>query len=159
MASLRETLDPTRYLSQSFTLGELLRSDLATRRGIPNEPTLSVVANLEALALAVLQPIRDRWGVVHVTSGYRSAEVNLAVGGQNRSQHLLGQAADIVVPSVGKPELARWVRDTLPVDQVILEFFDAANPAAGWVHLSHVSCGPNRRQGLIIDRTGTRALP
>ena len=42
-----------------------------------------------------LQKIRNHFGKpVHITSGYRTAAHNAAVGGSKSSQHLLGRAAD-----------------------------------------------------------------
>ena len=67
------------------------------------------------------------------------------------SQHMTGQAADIIVPRFGNPtEVAAALRDSgIEYDQLILEF-------GRWVH---VSFGPKpRHQALIIDRAGTRPM-
>ena len=79
-------------LSPHFTISELTR----TSTGLPNEPSAEVVARLIVLAWA-LEGLRARGGDVplQVTSGYRSIEVNLAIGGALRSAHLAGLAADI----------------------------------------------------------------
>ena len=84
-------------LSKDFTFDELTRTghlDLleANRDQAP-------VKTLERLARYLLQPIRDAWGPVNVTSGFRCKELNERVGGSPRSQHLLGEAADIVIAS------------------------------------------------------------
>ena len=52
--------------------------------------------NIEALVTNVLDPLRDEYGKpIYVNSGYRCEKHNEAVGGVPRSQHLVGQAADI----------------------------------------------------------------
>ena len=55
----------------------------------------------------VLQAIRDHFGVpVVITSGYRTAAHNRAVGGAVYSQHQYGRAADIRVSGVPVEQLA-----------------------------------------------------
>ena len=54
-------------------------------------------ANVEALVREVLDPARERFGgPIRVNSGYRCPKHNLAVGGVRGSQHMKGEAADIV---------------------------------------------------------------
>ena len=66
-------------LSNNFTLDELM----ATSTGLINKPDdpVEVAVNLTRLAITLLQPIRDRWGPLQITSGFRSWAVNSAVGG------------------------------------------------------------------------------
>lgn len=74
-----------------------MRSDTALARKIDNVPTYDHLQNLRRLAIDILQPVRDRWGKpITVTSGYRSPALNRAVKGASGSQHLKGEAADIV---------------------------------------------------------------
>ena len=88
-------------LSENFTLEELIRSNAAERMGFDNVPKdEKVVENLRSLCLEVLQPLRDYVGApVHINSGYRCPELNMAVGGVKNSQHLRGEAADIRIAS------------------------------------------------------------
>ena len=74
-------------LSKNLSLSECLRSKTATRLGITNEPHDDwVVENLQAIAESVFQPCRDHFGVpIYVSSGYRSPELNRAIGGARRS--------------------------------------------------------------------------
>jgi zinc D-Ala-D-Ala carboxypeptidase len=86
-------------LSPNFTLGELLRSNVAERdlslKSEQENPPQSVVDSLGYLANMVLQPVRDGLGYpVRINSGYRSHVVNKLVGGSARSQHCVGEAAD-----------------------------------------------------------------
>ena len=82
-------------LSPNFNLIELTKSSTAMRMGIDNTPSdLTHLVNLTHLAIHILQPCRDEFGVITVNSGYRSPDLNKAVGGSDRSQHCHGQAAD-----------------------------------------------------------------
>jgi peptidoglycan hydrolase-like protein with peptidoglycan-binding domain len=131
--------DPAR-LSANFTLAELLHSDTAISHGLPNVPDQAAVANLRRLAVKVLQPIRDKFGPVWITSGYRSSAVNAAVGGARNSQHTTGEAADFSVVGVSQEEVRQWIVANVPFDQLILY-------RSGRFHISH-SATRTRRQVL-----------
>ena len=118
-------------LGRHFTLAELTN----TNTGLPNAPTPQAVANLQYLVETVLDPLRDEVGPVIVTSGYRSPEVNAAVGGSPTSQHMQGEAADIVPTGASKEQVLQVLR-TLPVDQVVT-YFDSN-------HI-HISAQPGGR--------------
>lgn len=84
--------------SKYFKLEELLRSDTALTSSIENLPSWSIVENLRVLAVSVLDPIREAWGQpIVVNSGYRSPELNAAVGGVPTSAHMDGCAVDIAL--------------------------------------------------------------
>ena len=121
-------------LSKNFRLSEFTRSNTAKRLGIDNEcSSVEQVLNLAYLCHMVLQPLRDRFGPIRITSGYRCPELNRAVGGVKNSQHLRGEAADIHLPSVeiGKEYFA--FLKTLPaVDQLIWE----ESKGTCWIHVS-----------------------
>lgn len=122
----------TVQLSLDFSLDEFTRSQTAVRHGIPVvvEYGSQVHTNLARLCVAVLQPLRDTLGPVHVTSGYRPPRLNTLIGGAPSSQHLYGLAADIVVPGFTPLEVAHWIRDNLSgYDQLIHEFGE-------WTHVS-----------------------
>ena len=79
-----------------FSLDELTRSETALCKGIDNTPSAEAVRNLELLTKCVLDLVREEWGSpIIVNSGYRSEELNKAVGGAKSSYHLQGMAADI----------------------------------------------------------------
>lgn len=125
-------------LTKNFSLEELVKSETALRKGLPNEATPEVVQNLKTLCEQVLQPVRDHYGKgVKVNSGYRSPDVNAAVGGSRTSDHCKGQAADIEIPGVPNHELAQWIEKNLKFTQVILEFYTQGIPDSGWVHVSY----------------------
>lgn len=128
-------------LGKHFTLDEFTQSQTAARKGIDNIPTPEAFANLEALVLNILDPLRDRIGQpIVVSSGYRSPELNKAIGGASKngqpiSQHCFGEAADITCPAIGQQQLFEIIRHSdLPFDQLIDEFGDEAG--GGWVHVS-----------------------
>ena len=123
-------------LSQNFSLEELTKSDTAVRRGISNVPSDDVTNNIQELVDNVLQPVRDRLGPVVVTSGYRSPELNTAIGGSKTSDHCLGMAADIEVLGIDNKITAEYIRDNLVFTQLILEFYKDGVPDSGWVHVS-----------------------
>ena len=79
-------------ISPHFSLDELTRTSTAH----PNEPDEASRKRLKLLCDEVLEPLRLLVGPLRVNSGYRSAEVNKAIGGAKGSQHLTGEAADVV---------------------------------------------------------------
>jgi hypothetical protein len=125
-------------LSKNFTLGELTKSQTATRRSIDNTPSLATIDYLQALVDNVLQPVRDHFGKpVDISSGYRSPQLNVAIGGSSTSHHCLGMAADFEIMGMDNKELAQWVRDNLKFTQLILEFYTDGDPNSGWVHVGY----------------------
>lgn len=139
-------------LSPNFTLAELTASQTAERRGIDNTPNATAIANLTRLA-ALLEQVRSAVGKpIIVTSGYRSPELNLAIGSTNRSQHPLGCAADIKVHGMTpKQVIEACIKADIPYHQIIEEF-------GSWTHIS-VPNSPSEgplKQAFTIDRNGTR---
>lgn len=125
-------------LTENFTLSEMTKSETALRYDMDNSPPQEITSNLQALAVHVLQPVRDHYGKgVKVNSGYRSPDVNAKVGGSKTSDHCKGMAADIEIPGVPNAELAEWIRSNLLFTQVILEFYTQGVPDSGWVHVSY----------------------
>lgn len=135
-----------------FTFNELCASATAQRKGIDNTANAQVRVNLTALVSNLLDPLREKFGgPIIVTSGYRCAKLNRAVGGTSKSQHLTGQAVDIK-PASNKAADMRRLFDLvqtsgLPFDQLIWEYGTKTAPA--WVHVSFCE-GRNRRQVLYI---------
>jgi len=143
-------------LSKNLTLAEVTKSATAIRKGISNEPTIEHLENLKAVAENIFQPLRDKFAVpIAITSGYRSADLNKAIGGSSTSQHCKGQAIDIdadVYGGLTNKEIFDYIKDSLDFDQLIYEFGTKNNPA--WVHCSFISSG-NRRQILrAIKKNG-----
>lgn len=140
-------------LSTNFTLAELCKSEIALRHGIDNTPTVEAVKNLAALAINVLQPIRDHYRKPISPRGYRNLQVNRLAGSQDTSQHIRGEAADFEVPGIANATVAKWIDKNLQFDQLILEFYEKEDPNSGWIHVSY-SLKRNRNQVLTINRHG-----
>ena len=139
-------------LSKNFALSEMVKSATAERLNVDNSPSDIHLVNLTHLAIRILQPVRDQFGVITINSGYRSPALNAKVGGSKTSQHCNGQAADFESFSTPNPDLAKWIANNLEFDQLILEFYDGVNPNSGWVHCSYNLMG-NRRKILTALKT------
>ena len=74
-------------LTRNFTLQELIKSDTAIRLGIDNNPNSDQITKLRLLCENILQPVRDHFGRVKVTSCFRSPKLCLAIGSSIESQH------------------------------------------------------------------------
>ena len=107
-------------LSRNFTLTELTKSDTAIRKGINNNPNAEQIEKLKSLCENILQPVRDHFGRVKVTSGFRSPELCVAIGSSINSQHAKAEAADFECVGVDNAELADWIKRELPYDQLYL---------------------------------------
>ena len=142
-------------LTPNFTLAELIASNTARRLRIDNTPTQEALRRLQGTA-EMLQRIRDTLGKpVIVTSGYRGPVLNRAVGGVTSSDHMSGQAADIVAPAFGTPyqvaqKLAPLVAQ-LGIGQLILEGVRGKQ----WVHVS--TRIPDRQTNRILTITDAGA--
>jgi hypothetical protein len=144
-------------LSEHLDLSEVIRSESAKRKGITNMPTEAHIANFKLLAEKVFQPIREHFRCpIHISSGYRSKELNAAIGGSLTSQHCSGEAIDIDMDGTPNGVTNRmvfdYIKDNLEFDQLIYEFGDKENP--DWVHVSYESSGKQRKQVLKAVRAG-----
>ena len=149
------------YLSEHFTLEEMIASDTAKAKKISNKPTTLHKKNLKHTCQYLLEKVRAllnekykeykgkkvKQVSLKITSGYRSAVLNAAVGGATTSQHCQGCAADCeavieytdkkkeVLPfNVLYEDIKAWTKEgKISVDQCIQEQNSAG---AKWVHLS-----------------------
>lgn len=130
-----------------FTIAEMCKSETADRKGIDNRCKKEHVENLKALIENVLDPLREEYGKpIIVNSGYRSPELNKAVGGSATSDHMKGCAADITGGSPSENKKLFYMIQSLGLsfDQLI----DEKNFA--WVHVSYRSESENRKQLLAL---------
>jgi len=138
-------------LSGHFSLSELTKSQTAVRKGIDNQPTLEHIENLTELCTHILEPTRRNFGKpMVITSGYRSEELCEAIGSSKNSQHAKGEAADFEMFGVDNKELAKYIKNNLVFDQLILEFYNPDDPSSGWVHCSY-NKEENRKQSLLYN--------
>lgn len=130
----------------------MTRSNTATRHGWDNTPNAAQKRDLLRL-MDYLDGIREEFGEpIRVTSGFRSWDVNDAVGGSKKSQHLAGQAADIV--PMHKPERLRELFDLIRkrggYQQVIYEHVGRSV----WVHVAISPIGEMPRQEAMTTNDG-----
>ena len=132
-----------RTISPNFTFDEFEYSSTAVALGLQNEiPNDTVRKAIRLLVTNILQPLRDALGKpLVINSGYRSPELNEAVGGTKNSQHLRGEAADIA--SEDPMHLVRLIKEKkLPFDQLIIY--------SGFLHISY-SSSRNQRMHIIYN--------
>ncbi len=118
---------------------------MAERNGYRNEPNEKQIENLRLLCVNVIQPLREIIKVpIFISSGYRSFNVNAAVGGRFNSQHLEGKAVDFTVPGMDLKEVFELIPKHFSFDQLIYEF-------GKWIHVSWNS-ERNRNEILISKK-------
>ena len=140
-------------LSTNLSLAEVTRSETAKRRGISNMPTSEHIENFKKLAINIFQPIREHFGKpIFISSGYRSAELNKAIGGSLSSQHSSGEAIDIDMDGtdITNAQIFNYIKENLNFDQMIWEFGTDANP--DWVHVSFAANRSQRKQILVAKK-------
>lgn len=149
-------------LTPNFHLREFLFSETAARRGIKLAPDYRSIENLKRLSETILEPLRASLGKpIVITSGYRNAELNRAVRGARHSKHMLGRAADILVPGYSPYEVCkRIVELDLPFSEVINEFGRWCHVAVrsdsggGSVLAQQQVLTAINKNGLVTYRTG-----
>lgn len=137
-------------LSEHLSLIEVTRSDYAKRNGINNMPNPEHTENLIELANKIFEPIRKHFNKpIHISSGYRSKELNAKIGGAKNSQHTVGQAIDIDQGDRKQNiEIFDFIKNNLDYDQLINEFnYD-------WVHVSYNTNGKQAKQVLDAIKEG-----
>ena len=138
-------------LSKNFSRAEIEHSNTAKRLDIKNEMSEKHLEHMQGLIDNLIQPMRDAIGPIRVTSGYRSPQLNRAIGGSRTSQHCKGQALDIQYWSGGKMNnkiIYDWVLESdIEFDQMINEFDYA------WIHIS-LKKNSNRKQILEAYKDG-----
>jgi hypothetical protein len=140
-----------------FTVEELCRSDTVTHRNedkiigneIDNTPNEIIRSNLVNTTIPGMDKVREILGnnPIKVNSGYRSAALNLAIGGSATSAHTSGYAVDFTCKGFGTPtEIVRCLMLTdLVYDQLIDE--------GTWVHISF---DPRRKRRQTLKAKFTK---
>ena len=144
-------------LSEHFTLAEMCKTSVKTADG--NIPSHVHIENLKRLC-GWLERLRDEWNrrygegndPIIINSGYRSPQVNKAVGGAPNSNHLTGCAVDIHVS--GMEQLIRYAAILLDISDERQEDFDElllerSPKGTYWLHFAVRPSGNRRRVNLI----------
>lgn len=126
-------------LSEHFDVSEFVPAGTKT---VPGD----ILGNMVVLAVAILEPLREHFGVpVHIHDCWRPAAKNAAVGGVQNSDHLTGSAVDFHVAETpyatweeNTIEAFDWIRENLPFGQLILEDhrMHTGEPGKLWVHVA-----------------------
>ena len=147
----------------NFTIGELIQSSTANRLGIDNNPTSTVRVHLTE-TITLLESIRAEWEeycaehslgtpAIRVSSGYRSPELNKAVGGVKNSAHVEGYAADLQPVNGKQDEFEKFFATEFShmgyaFDQIIIE----KSKTSRWVHVGFKRAdGKQRRQCFTLN--------
>ena len=119
----------------NFKYIEFIRSEMAIRNNISNEPNIYNLQNMEILVQNGLQPVRDKFGPIRITSGYRSSLLCLAIGSNVHSNHINGGTADIEPINSNIPliDILNFIHSNLDYRELIAEFFPN-----GWIHYSYL---------------------
>lgn len=146
----------------NFTLAELVQSSTAEQLKINNDPPSIVRVHLTE-TITLLECIRAEWAeycerhdlgtpAIRITSGYRSPELNKAVGGVKNSAHVMGYAADLQPVNGKQDEFERFFAKEFSLmgysyDQIIIE----RSKSSRWVHVGYKrSDGKQRRQCFTL---------
>lgn len=141
---------------QHFTLEELLKSQTALDKKIPNLPSWEVVENLRETAFD-LDQIREDVGVaISASSGFRCEELNKAVDGSPTSVHRNGDAVDFQCPTMTfgnfKEKVVNSIkRRGLKFDQLIIE--SEKKSGKKWLHYGRRNnAGQQRMQIKVMEK-------
>lgn len=141
-------------LSLNFTLDELTK----TNTGLSNIPSKAETEKLFYLCQYILQPIRDHWGALIITSGFRSVPVNVRIGGSPTSQHVLGEAVDFYPHGNidNLDDVFEWIvkESGLKFGQCISEEKERNGAMNNWVHISLVRNLPAKNNEALIFKNG-----
>lgn len=132
-------------ISQHISYSEATRTDT----GLKNDPNTEQLSNMRRTAAKIFEPLRLYFDVpIYVSSFFRSVDVNKAIGGAVKSQHVKGEAMDLDAHVYGKitnKQIFDFIRQYLPFDQLIWEAGDDNEP--GWIHVSHSA---KKQRGQIL---------
>jgi len=141
-------------VSEHVSYREVIRSDTAKRRGITNIPNQEQLHRIRILCERVFEPLRNYLAVpIFISSCFRSAALNIVIGGASGSQHMANRGAAIdldahIFGGTTNREIGDYIRKHLEFDQLIYEGIDGDDYA--WIHVSYDE-GRNRNQVLVME--------
>ena len=136
-------------ITENFTISEFEHSDKAIEFGINNKVPKKYNDNIVSLCENVLQPLRDKFGPIIISSGYRCNELNEAVKGVSNSQHCKDEAADITATNATLMDVYRYIIEELDYDQCFLE---KNSKGKKWIHVSFSRSSNRREYGKLNQK-------
>ncbi len=129
-------------ISSNFSFSEFKKTSTGLPNSIPDDKKAWIVA----LVQEILQPLRNRIGIINITSGYRSPDVNTRIGGSPTSQHMKGQAVDFYPGDMTLISVYTLLfNSSYPISQCILYSPEEGN----FIHVAIDPKRPAKRQFLI----------
>lgn len=132
-------------ISKYFTLEESIRSNVALKYKIKNNPSNAEYKNIIYTAKRMDEVRKALKTKIYVTSWFRSEKVNKKVGGSKNSYHLKGLAVDFKTDGKAKDIKKKLDRAKISYDQLIYY------PNQNRVHISfRESKRKERKQYFLI---------
>ena len=127
-------------ITENFTFGELYGNN-------PNNKPENEDQFLNLLfgTFSILQPIRNKFGSIYVSSGRRSLEYNRQIGSKDTSDHITGNAFDIFAKEFDCSVLFDWINKNIEYDKLIFE----RRGNTEWLHISFKRIGENRKLNYV----------
>ena len=154
-------LNKSMHLSEHFQLGEVTKTSVKTAG--ENIPSHVAIENLRNICENWLEDLRyshntlygDKDEPIIITSGYRSPEVNRAVGGSPTSNHLTGCAVDI--RCAGIEQALRYANILLDIADGTKRDYDElfserSSHGRYWIHFAVRPKGNRRKTEFIFVR-------
>ena len=131
----------------NFRYGEYVKSDTALRHGIINKPNEIQWQNVEKNAVNLMQPVREEFGRLRLTTRFTHSDLCEKLGSSRKSSHTFGFTTDFEPVSVRTRmvDIVEWMWENMEFDTIIAEFWPE-----GWIHASYID-GYNRRRLKIKD--------
>ena len=116
------------YLRDLCLKGKKSDNQIIEQKGLTKA---QIVGNLKHLAVNVLDPIKDKYSDMIISSGFRHGTTN--------SDHFVGQAVDIQFirhPKSDYYEIIKWIRTNIPFKQLLLEYRTEPKGLVVWIHVA-----------------------
>ena len=164
-------MDLNQPIGRHFQLKHFLKSNTADAKNISNIPGVdeaklgtsaeTVIQNLKNLMENCGDAIYDQFPTMVISSGFRCAELNIAIGGSSKSEHRFGYAIDLQVPQTLTSEVFNWVTINIPKwNQIVWEFpergtlgFNDGDSGNSWIHISYQSWSTRNRTTLASKKS------
>lgn len=144
------------YYIQAFSVEELCNSSYASQNGISNIPNATQRQNLQILINNYIIPLSRMYnGPIAISSGFRGAILNAAVGGSSTSNHLKGQAVDLSINNSESGARALWelAQKSIEFDECYLESKTTSKGTVWWLHLSYRSEGNRMKVAYLQNNS------